>query len=69
MPVRMVRMPGLYGYVSTTKSVTNLEVTVAASISAAACWTTRGLIPTAPPDRSSSRASIIPEKEQGLKAR
>ena len=62
-PVRMV-VPGLYGYVSATKWVTDLEVT--RFDRATAYWTTRGWSERGP-IKLQSRIDV-PRKSQGLKA-
>ncbi|HYI52307.1 MAG TPA: molybdopterin-dependent oxidoreductase [Microbacterium sp.] len=62
-PVRMV-VPGLYGYVSATKWVTELEVT--RFDRATAYWTTRGWSARGP-IKLQSRIDV-PRREQGLKA-
>lgn len=62
-PVRMV-VPGLYGYVSATKWVTELEVTRFAD--ATSYWTDRGWSPRGP-IKLESRIDV-PRKSQGLKA-
>lgn len=62
-PVRMV-VPGLYGYVSATKWVTELEVTRFAD--ATAYWTDRGWSERGP-IKLESRIDV-PRKAQGLKA-
>jgi len=62
-PVRMV-VPGLYGYVSATKWVTELEVT--RFDAAQAYWTTRGWGELGPV-KLESRVDV-PRKSQGLKA-
>jgi DMSO/TMAO reductase YedYZ molybdopterin-dependent catalytic subunit len=62
-PVRMV-VPGLYGYVSATKWVTELEVT--RFDKATAYWTTRGWSERGP-IKLQSRIDV-PRKAQGLKA-
>jgi len=62
-PVRMV-VPGLYGYVSATKWVTELEVT--RFDKATAYWTTRGWSERGP-IKLQSRIDV-PRKGQGLKA-
>lgn len=62
-PVRMV-VPGLYGYVSATKWVVDLEVTRFAD--ATAYWTTRGWSERGP-IKLESRIDV-PRKGQGLKA-
>ena len=60
-PVRMV-VPGLYGYVSATKWITELEVT--RFDQATAYWTTRGWAPEAPV-KLQSRIDV-PVRGQGL---
>ncbi|MET0781248.1 MAG: molybdopterin-dependent oxidoreductase [Microbacterium sp.] len=62
-PVRMV-VPGLYGYVSATKWVTELEVT--RFDKATAYWTTRGWSARGP-IKLQSRIDV-PRRQQGLKA-
>jgi DMSO/TMAO reductase YedYZ molybdopterin-dependent catalytic subunit len=62
-PVRMV-VPGLYGYVSATKWVTELEVT--RFDKATAYWTTRGWSERGP-IKLQSRIDV-PRRQQGLKA-
>jgi DMSO/TMAO reductase YedYZ molybdopterin-dependent catalytic subunit len=62
-PVRMV-VPGLYGYVSATKWVTELEVT--RFDTATAYWTTRGWSERGP-IKLQSRIDV-PVRQQGLKA-
>ena len=62
-PVRMV-VPGLYGYVSATKWVTELEVTRFDKV--AAYWTTRGWSERGP-IKLQSRIDV-PRKQQGMKA-
>lgn len=62
-PVRMV-VPGLYGYVSATKWVTELEVT--RFDRATAYWTTRGWSERGP-IKLQSRIDV-PRRQQGLKA-
>jgi DMSO/TMAO reductase YedYZ molybdopterin-dependent catalytic subunit len=62
-PVRMV-VPGLYGYVSATKWVTELEVT--RFDAATAYWTTRGWSERGP-IKLQSRVDV-PRRAQGLKA-
>ncbi|MCR2763071.1 molybdopterin-dependent oxidoreductase [Microbacterium sp. zg.B48] len=62
-PVRMV-VPGLYGYVSATKWVTELEVTRFDAVSA--YWTTRGWSERGP-IKLQSRIDV-PRKAQGLKS-
>ncbi len=62
-PVRMV-VPGLYGYVSATKWVTELEVTRFDKTTA--YWTTRGWSERGP-IKLQSRIDV-PRREQGLKA-
>ena len=62
-PVRMV-VPGLYGYVSATKWVTELEVT--RFDKATAYWTTRGWSERGP-IKLQSRIDV-PKKQQGMKA-
>ncbi|WP_345800608.1 molybdopterin-dependent oxidoreductase [Microbacterium sp. AZCO] len=60
-PVRMV-VPGLYGYVSATKWITELEVTRFAD--ASAYWTDRGWSPKGPV-KLQSRIDV-PKRNQGL---
>ncbi|MET0828795.1 MAG: molybdopterin-dependent oxidoreductase, partial [Microbacterium sp.] len=62
-PVRMV-VPGLYGYVSATKWVTELEVT--RFDKATAYWSTRGWSERGP-IKLQSRIDV-PKKQQGMKA-
>ncbi|MET0673071.1 MAG: molybdopterin-dependent oxidoreductase [Microbacterium pygmaeum] len=62
-PVRMV-VPGLYGYVSATKWVTELEVTRFSD--ATSYWTDRGWSPRGP-IKLESRIDV-PRKSQGLRA-
>jgi hypothetical protein len=62
-PVRMV-VPGLYGYVSATKWVTELEVTRFDKVTA--YWTTRGWSERGP-IKLQSRIDV-PKKQQGMKA-
>ena len=62
-PVRMV-VPGLYGYVSATKWVTELEVTRFDAVTA--YWTTRGWSERGP-IKLQSRIDV-PKRQQGMKA-